>query len=104
MVIADPPSFSRGPDGDWAGKGGLPRLVQACATVTRNGGWLVVASNQGKVTPKDFHRAVQQGARKADCQLRIIHQGSPPIDFPAALDFPESRYLKVWVLHLERQA
>ena len=103
LVIADPPSFSHGPDGDWSGKGGLARLIQSCAAVTRTGGWLCVASNQGSVTPKDFHRAIQAGGRKGGCQLRIVHQGSPPLDFPAALDFPESRYLKVWVLHVGRE-
>lgn len=104
IVIADPPSFSHGPKGDWAGKSGLSRLVQACAAVTQTGGWMVVASNQGAMTPKDFHRAIQLGGRKAKCQLRIIHQGSPPIDFPAALDFPESRYLKIWVVHVGRSS
>jgi 23S rRNA (cytosine1962-C5)-methyltransferase len=103
LVIADPPTLSHSPDGDWFSKGGFPRLVQACSAVTRSGGWMVFASNQGSVSPKDFQRAIQQGARKAGCQLRIIHQGSPPLDFPAALDFPESRYLKVWVLQLDRQ-
>jgi 23S rRNA (cytosine1962-C5)-methyltransferase len=104
VVIADPPSFSRGPEGDWSSKGGLPRLVQACVSVVRDRGWLVMASNQGSMSPKDFHRAVQTGGRRAGCTLRILHQGSPPIDFPAALNFPESRYLKVWVMDVERGA
>jgi 23S rRNA (cytosine1962-C5)-methyltransferase len=98
VVIADPPSFSHSKDGRWSAKTDFPRLVAASLRVLAPGGWLIVASNQGKVSPKEFLQRIQQGAHKARRPLRLLHEASTPVDFPAALDFPESRYLKAWVL------
>jgi 23S rRNA (cytosine1962-C5)-methyltransferase len=98
VVIADPPSFSHSKDGRWSAKTDFPRLVAASLRVLAPGGWLIVASNQGKVSPKDFLQQIQQGSHKAGRSLRLLHEASTPVDFPAALDFPESRYLKAWVL------
>ena len=98
LIIADPPSFSHGPGGTWQVSRDMPRLVAACLRVLRPQGWILVASNQGSVSPREFQKMIQLGAEKADRRVRLIHQGTPPVDFPAALHFPESRYLKVWVL------
>ena len=98
VVIADPPSFSHSKDGRWSAKRDFPRLVAASLRVLSPGGWLIVASNQGKVSPKEFLQQIQQGSHKAGRPLRLLHEASTPVDFPAALDHPESRYLKAWVL------
>lgn len=98
VVIADPPSFARGPDGPWSAAQDFPRLVAAALRVLDPGGWLVAATNQGKVSPKAFQEQLQEGAKRAGRRLRVVHQASQPMDFPAALSFPESRYLKCWVL------
>ncbi|NOY28334.1 MAG: class I SAM-dependent rRNA methyltransferase [Oligoflexia bacterium] len=98
LVIADPPSFSHGPRGDWSVERDLHRLVAACCRVLSPAGWLLVASNHGGLSPKDFAGLVLKGSLKAGVPLRLLHEGSTPVDFPAALSFPESRYLKCWVL------
>ncbi len=98
VVIADPPSFSHGPSGAWSVERDYGRLIAACLRVLSPGGWLVAACNHGGVSPKEFQKHVAKGATKAGRSLRLVHVGSPPVDVPAALDFPESRYLKVWVL------
>ena len=98
LIVADPPGYARGPAGVWSISKDLPRLVAGCLRVLEPGGWLVVASNLGTMSPKEFQTAVHKGATKAGRSLRLLHQGSPPLDYPAALDFPESRYLKCWVL------
>ena len=98
IVIADPPSFSHSDDGTWSATRDYARLVASCLRVLRPGGWLIMASNQGSVSPKEFKKYVLQGSHRAKRPLRLVHTTSPPLDFPAALDFPESRYLKCWVL------
>ena len=98
VVIADPPSYSTGPSGTWSVSKDLKRLIAACLRVLSPGGWLIAATNQGSMSPRDFLNHIQDGAVRAGRELQLIHQGSPPVDFPAALSFPESRYLKCWVL------
>lgn len=98
VVIADPPSFAHGPDGPWSASRDFPRLIAAALRVLSPGGWLLAATNNGSVSPKAFQEQVQDGALRAGRRLRLLHQGCPPVDFPAALAFPEARYLKAWVL------
>ena len=98
VVVADPPSFSHGPSGTWSVSKDYKRLVAACLRVLRPGGWLVAATNLGAISPRDFKGYLIDGAERAGRRLRVIHEASTPIDVPAALHFPESRYLKCWVL------
>jgi 23S rRNA (cytosine1962-C5)-methyltransferase len=98
IALLDPPAFSHGPAGAFSAKQHYPALVAGMCRVLAPGGWLVCALNLGEISPRDFHKAVRDGARKADARLQLLHEGSQPPDFPAAADFPEGRYLKfgVW--------
>lgn len=100
VVVLDPPSHSHGPGGVWSAKRHMPRLVSSAARITAPAGWLVVASNQGQVSPREFRGQVADGLKKADrAAAEIAWFGAAP-DFPAAVTFPEGRYLKVGVWHL----
>ncbi|MCB9762579.1 MAG: class I SAM-dependent rRNA methyltransferase [Alphaproteobacteria bacterium] len=98
LVLLDPPGFSHGPDGPMAAAKDYPRLVAASLRVLAPDGWLVGALNVGAVSPRDFHNAVRDGARRAGRTLQLLHEGTQAPDHPAAIDFPEGRYLKfgVW--------
>ncbi len=100
-VILDPPSFSRSDEGTWSASRDYPRLVAAAARVTDGGGWLVAASNQGEVSPRQFSGFVQDGLRKAGRTAQLLTSLGQAPDFPAATTFPEGRYLKVHVLRLD---
>lgn len=97
-IVVDPPSFAHGPSGVWSIEQGLTRVVSGCLRVLEPGGWILVATNQGSMSPKEFQKHIKAASTKVGRRLRLIHQGSTPHDVPAALDFPESRYLKAWVL------
>lgn len=97
-IVVDPPSFAHGPSGVWSIEQGLTRVVSGCLRVLEPGGWMLVATNQGSMSPKEFQKHIKAASTKVGRRLRLIHQGSTPHDVPAALDFPESRYLKAWVL------
>lgn len=75
----------------------MPRLVAACLQVLERGGLLVACSNLGSISPKSFQGFLEEGAKRASRRLLMIHEGSAAPDFPAALDFPESRFLKCWI-------
>ncbi|MES2640043.1 MAG: class I SAM-dependent rRNA methyltransferase [Myxococcota bacterium] len=93
-VLLDPPGHSHSKDGTWSGEQDYARLVSAALRVLPPGGWLIAASNLGSVSPHRFQGMLVNGARKADRPLRMLHDGSQPLDFPAALHFPEGRFLK----------
>jgi len=96
-VIVDPPSFSHGPAGTWSARQDMPRLVAASAAVTAPGGWLVIASNQGQLAPREFRGQVAQGLSKAARTGVELAWFSAAPDFPARTTFPEGHYLKVGV-------
>jgi len=98
VVIVDPPSFSHSAAGKFSVAQDLGRLVGAALRVLSPDGWLIVASNLGSMAPREFQKHILAGSHKVGRPLHLVHQGNQPIDFPSALDFPESRYLKAWVL------
>ena len=100
-VILDPPSFSHSAAGMWSAERDYPRLVAAAAKVTDAGGWLVAASNQGDVSPRQFAGYVTDGLRKAGRTGQVIASLGQAPDFPAATTFPEGRYLKVLITRLD---
>ena len=98
VVIADPPSFSHSSQGTWSVQKDLKRLIIACLRVLVPGGHLIIATNHGKMSPREFSKAIQEAAQKEKRRLYLIHNYCPDVDFPAALHFPEARYLKCWVM------
>lgn len=100
-IILDPPSFSHSDAGVWSAARDYPRLVASAARVTAPGGWIVAASNQGEVSPKQFSGFLQDGLRKAGRSAQLLASLPQAPDFPASTAFPEGRYLKVHVLRLD---
>jgi len=101
-VILDPPSFSHGPEGPLSIKQALPTLVASSIRVLEDGGWLIASTNQGDLSPRDFHNLVRTGARKTGCTLQLLREGGQAADFPADTRFPEGRYLKLGVWRVTR--
>ena len=97
VVLLDPPGHSHSKDGSWSGEQDYARLVAASLRVLAPGGWLVAASNLGSVSPHRFQGMLTDGARRAGRALRLVHDGEQAPDFPAALHFPEGRFLKFMV-------
>jgi 23S rRNA (cytosine1962-C5)-methyltransferase len=97
LVLADPPPFSHSSEGTFSAGKDLTRLAAACLRVISPGGLFVLACNQGSVSPRNFQGAVEQAARRSDRRLHLVADGTQPPDFPAAVHFPEGRYLKLGV-------
>ena len=77
IVLADPPSFSHSSEGVWSVEGDLQKLVNACLRVVAEKGLLIVASNHGKLSPKEFSKAIIQAARKVQRRWsvpRLVHR------------------------------
>ncbi|TVQ88397.1 MAG: class I SAM-dependent rRNA methyltransferase [Deltaproteobacteria bacterium] len=96
-VILDPPSFSHSSEGTWSAKRDYPRLAAAAMRVLDPGGWLIAASNQGQLSPRDFRGFIVDAARRAGCRAQELAWLGQAPDYPAATWFPEGRYLKVGI-------
>ena len=96
-VILDPPSYARGGTGGFQTQKDYPRLIAAACRVLHHGGWLVVASNHGAISPHQFRGLCLEGMHKAKCQGQLLYVGSQSGDVPAATWFPEGSYLKTAV-------
>jgi 23S rRNA (cytosine1962-C5)-methyltransferase len=101
LVLADPPSHSRSAHGEFSVEKDLARLVAACLRVLHENGLLVLACNDGRLSPRAFQEGILDGARRARRRLRLVHSGTQAPDFPSAVDFPEGRYLKFQVFIAE---
>jgi 23S rRNA (cytosine1962-C5)-methyltransferase len=99
-VILDPPSFSRSAAGVWSAKKDYPRLVAAACRVLAPDGWLIAASNQGEVSPREFSGFVADGVSRAKRRSQLLWWVGQAPDFPAGSWFPEGRYLKVAILRM----
>ena len=102
VVVLDPPAFSTSDSGAFAVERDYGVLAANAVRVLEPDGWLVAAVHQGAISPRQFQQFLLDAEHRTGRTLRILHQGSPPIDFPAALSFPESRYLKVSIVEIGR--
>jgi 23S rRNA (cytosine1962-C5)-methyltransferase len=102
VVVLDPPAFSTSESGAFAVERDYGVLAANAVRVLEPGGWLIAVVHQGAIGPRQFQQFLLDAEHRTGRSLRILHQGSPPIDFPAALSFPESRYLKVSILEIGR--
>ena len=58
-------------------------------------------SETGAVSEGQFLSVVRAAAQQAGRRARVLELSGPAPDHPVALDFPEGRYLKVALLHVE---
>ncbi|TNE88284.1 MAG: class I SAM-dependent rRNA methyltransferase [Deltaproteobacteria bacterium] len=96
-IVLDPPSFSHSDAGTWSAAKDYPRLVASALRVLAPGGWLIAASNNGSVSPKEFTGWILSGLKRVDRDAQLLKSLGQGPDFPALASFPEGRYLKVQI-------
>jgi len=97
LIVLDPPAFAKSQKAVEAAIDGYASLNRAALAVLRPGGILVSCSCSARVSAADFTWAITQAADKARVDLQLLEQRFQPPDHPIALQFPEGRYLKVFV-------
>ena len=101
-VICDPPSFIRSRKDVASGSRAYKALFADALRLLRPGGRAVLASCSHHLFDDRFARLVQEAARKARVELRVLIRGEQPPDHPVPLAFPEGRYLKTWLVEVSR--
>jgi 23S rRNA (cytosine1962-C5)-methyltransferase len=101
VVISDPPSFAPNEKSRPAALAAYSRLAQACASVTRAGGKLALASCSSHVDSPSFTAACLEGLSRARRKGVLLAERGLPLDHPTPWAMPELRYLKFLLLGLD---
>lgn len=97
VVIADPPSFSRGKKGNFSTQRDLVRLHEALLSVLEPGGVLVTSINSANIPIARLEAELDEAASNTGTRLEVIRPIEQPATFPWDAG-PHARYLKGWVL------
>jgi 23S rRNA (cytosine1962-C5)-methyltransferase len=94
VVILDPPAFIQRRKDLKKGLAAYRRINELGLRLLKPGGLLVSASCSMHLSRADLFTAMQQGAVRADCQLRVVEQGAQGPDHPIHPAIAETEYLK----------
>ena len=101
MVILDPPKFVHAEQQLQSGCRGYKDINLLAIKLLNAGGLLITFSCSGHVGPDLFRKIIADAAVDAGRTARVIAALEQPCDHPVALNFPEGRYLKGLVCHVE---
>jgi 23S rRNA (cytosine1962-C5)-methyltransferase len=101
LIILDPPGTTSVPGRKWNLKSDYHRLIALALRVLAVEGILIVAANTRQSRPEGIEKHIREAAQICGRRLRLVSSMGLPADFPTQMIYPESRYLKVFVLHSE---
>lgn len=100
LIVLDPPKLAKT-------KGALENAMKAYKDLNRvamekikNGGILITFSCSGALSREDFKTVLSWSAKDARVEAEILRTPSQGEDHPIRLSFPESEYLKGYVLRI----
>jgi 23S rRNA (cytosine1962-C5)-methyltransferase len=99
-VVLDPPSFAKNKDSVDAASRGYKEINLRALQLLRSGGFLITASCTYHVDEAAFEAILSSAAADARRRVQIIERRGAGRDHPALIAFPESRYLKCYVLRV----
>lgn len=106
VVVIDPPALAKRGRGrgnglaarDSAWERAYKELNLRAARLVAADGLLATCSCSGRVSAGDFESIVDAAARDAGRTLQVLERRGAGRDHPALLGWPESEYLKCWLL------
>jgi 23S rRNA (cytosine1962-C5)-methyltransferase len=101
LIIVDPPAFVKHRDALERGLKGYRQLNIFAFEKVKTPGIVFTFSCSQQVSRADFKRVVSEAAVAAKKKVSILHELHQAPCHPVALAFPESEYLKGYVLRVE---
>ncbi len=98
VVILDPPAFAKSRQEKAAAVRGYREINRRALQLLRPGGCLITCSCSYNLREEEFLEVVRQAATAAGRQARLVERRGAARDHPAILSFPESIYLKCFIL------
>ena len=100
MIILDPPKLAKTSKGLEEAKKGYKDINRMAMEKIADGGILVTCSCSGALTREDFRTVLAWSAKDAGCEVQVLETLGQAQDHPIRLSFPESEYLKVFILRI----
>jgi 23S rRNA (cytosine1962-C5)-methyltransferase len=94
VVVLDPPAFIQRRKDLAKGIAAYRRINELGLRLLQPGGLLVAGSCSMHLSRAELNIALQGAARRADCEARVVEQGSQGPDHPIHPAIPETEYLK----------
>jgi 23S rRNA (cytosine1962-C5)-methyltransferase len=98
MVILDPPTYSAARAAGWSMRKDYPELIAAALALIPEGGILWASANVRRGSAEELEAQIDEGSALARRRVRVLEVGGLPPDYPTPLAYPESRYLKLYIL------
>lgn len=100
VIVLDPPKLAKTSKGLEEAKKGYKDLNRVAMEKIKDGGILVTCSCSGALTREDFRTVISWAAKDAKVEAQILETLGQAEDHPIRLAFPESEYLKVFILRV----
>ena len=100
LMILDPPKLAQTIKSLESAKKAYKDLNRLAMEKIKNGGLLVTCSCSGSLKREDFRTVLAWSAKDAGVEVQILETLGQALDHPIRLSFPESEYLKVYILRV----
>lgn len=100
MMILDPPKLAKTKSALENAMKAYKDLNRVAMMKIRDGGIIATYSCSGAMTREDFRMMLGWAAADAGCEVQILRTLSAGEDHPIRLSFPESEYLKGYILRI----
>ncbi len=100
VIILDPPKLAQTVKALENAKKAYKDLNRLAMEKIKKGGILVTCSCSGSLRREDFRTVLAWSAKDAGVEVQILETLGQAMDHPVRLSFPESEYLKVYILRV----
>lgn len=100
LMILDPPKLAQTIKSLESAKKAYKDLNRLAMEKIKNGGILVTCSCSGSLKREDFRTVLAWSAKDAKVEVQILETLGQAMDHPIRMSFPESEYLKVYILRV----
>lgn len=100
LMILDPPKLAQTIKALDNAKKAYKDLNRIAMEKIKDGGILVTCSCSGSLTREDFRTVLAWSAKDAGVEVQVLETLGQAQDHPIRLSFPESEYLKVFILRI----
>ena len=100
VMILDPPKLAQTIKSLESAKKAYKDLNRLAMEKIRNGGILMTCSCSGSLKREDFRTVLAWSAKDAGAEVQILETLGQGTDHPVRMSFPESEYLKAYILRV----